>query len=101
MAGVSATNTILSGHWLENLFHTLPAGLLNEAGAMRERREININQASPQVTSDETSRWGQGRVARTRRGDARRQFAGSLAAGDQEAEEARRRKREREELVSP
>lgn len=63
MAGVSAANTILSGHWLENLFHTLPAGLLNEAEAKRERHEIKINQAFPQVTSDEMSQWGQSKVA--------------------------------------
>lgn len=96
MAGVSAANTILSGHWSENLFHTLPAGLLNEAGAMREQREININQASPQVASDETSRWGQGRLGESTHGVSLR----GVSQERKEGEGGRRRRRETEELVS-
>lgn len=101
MAGVSAANTILSGHWLENLFHTLPAGLLNEAEAKRERHEIKINQAFPQVTSDEMSQWGQSKVAGSLGGDVGRQFVMSLTATDQEEEKERGGGKEKQRNLYP
>lgn len=100
MAGVSAANTILSGHWSENLFHTLPAGLLNEARATRERREINMNQASP-AESQVRRRLGGGRVELQGLGEATHGV--SLRGVSQERKEGeggRRRRRETEELAS-
>lgn len=89
MAGVSAASTTLSGHWLENVFHTLPAGLLNEAEAMREWHKIKINQALPQVTRDRMPQWGQSKVAKSLWVGAARPLVSRSVATDQGGEKER------------